>query len=103
MKYIIEPIHKKLSRLIIQWKPSHGTVRRPSIMRHAIEANDKLNPAMGSVIGYDLNRPCALVLNVRRGDLVSIRSRIVGTSIAEWSHVQITADFEVVASRAVNR
>lgn len=97
MTYTIQEIDEKTARLIIQWTPRPNVCARPIALRHCYDDQGCLDRTKGAVLGYDATLPCALLLFVRRGDLISLGEKIVGGTSASWTHYQIRPDFTLEA------
>jgi hypothetical protein len=57
----------------------------------------------GAVLGLDRINPCALLLLVRKGDLISVGEKDIGSSESTWAHYQVGPDFELVQLDIVGR
>jgi hypothetical protein len=95
MTYTIQEIDEKTARLIIQWTPRPGVYARPIALRHCFDVQGCLDRKKGAVLGFDATRPCALLLLVQRGDLISLGDKIVGDTSASWTHYRIGRDFNL--------
>lgn len=95
MNYLIEKIDDEVSRLIIHWKPHSNQIRRPSIRRHCRDARGVWMSTPGAVLGFEGSKSCAIVINVRRHDLISLRHRRALSSEFEWRHYRIECLFEL--------
>lgn len=97
MKYTIQEIDEKTARLTIQWTPRPDVCARPIALRHCYDDQGCLDRTKGAVLGFDVTLPCALLMLVQRGDLISLGEKIVGGGSASWAHYQIGPDFTVEA------
>lgn len=97
MIYTIQEIDGKTARLIIQWTPRPDVCARPIALRHCFDDQRCLDRTKGAVLGFDATLPCALLLLVQRGDLISLGEKIVGGGSASWAHYQIGSGFTVEA------
>lgn len=95
MNYLIDKIDDDVSRLILHWKPFLNGVRRPYIERHCRDGRGVWISTPGAVLGYEGSKSCAIVINVKRHDLISLRNRRATPLEIEWSHYRIGCLFEL--------
>lgn len=95
MRYAIQETNTETARLVIEWKPHHGKAARPCLIRYCLDHEGCLAWEKGVVLGFDLIQPCALILSVQKGDLISIGEKIIGESQASRTHYQIGDKFEL--------
>ncbi|MEO8616885.1 MAG: hypothetical protein ABI600_17220 [Luteolibacter sp.] len=103
MNYLIENLDDHTARLVIRWKPNKNTTRRPSLRRHSIDSDGKWMTLPGSAFGFDRTKACAIVINVRRGDVISLSHRAENRTNMQWSHFRITRMFEMETIQVENR
>ena len=96
MKHTIQKTDSETARLIIEWQPLHGKAIRPCVIRYCLDHEGCLDWEQGAVLGFHPARPCALILLVRRGDLISIGQKIIGGGKASRIHYQIGPDYELL-------
>jgi len=96
MRYTIQETDAETARLIIEWEPRQGKTIRPCLIRYCLDHEGCLAWEKGVVLGFDLIQPCALILLVQRGDLISVGEKIVGDGRASRTHYRIGNDLELL-------
>jgi hypothetical protein len=93
MKYIIQKPTNLPVRLIIKWKPPSNLNVRPVALRHCFDQEGGLDRKIGATLGFNRIDPCALFLEIQKGDLISVGEKAIGCTFATWTHYQIGQDF----------
>lgn len=96
-------INETTGRIVFESSASLVSDKKPEIARYYIDKLRSPNISRGSVLGRESRRTCALVINVRRGDIISIRETIRGLQDYQWRHYRIGDNFQPLALDLTNR
>lgn len=96
-------INETTGRIVLESSASLVSDKKPEIARYYIDKLRIPNIYRGSVLGRESRRTCALIINVRRGDIISIRETILGLQDYQWRHYRIGDNFQPLALDLPNR
>lgn len=103
MNHLIETLDDHSARLVIQWEPNKNTTRRPPLRRRSIGSEGRWMTLLGPIYCFDRNKACAIVINVRRGDVIFLKHRGKSRADMQWSYFRITRLFEMETIQVENR
>lgn len=76
MKYHLKPLDSTSARLAIESTEPFLTWKKFTIVRLYFNAKGMAVPGIGAILGRDPGKPCAMILDVRKRDLVVVYSKI---------------------------
>ena len=94
MKHTHKQIGENTGRIVFESSVFLVPDRKPEIVRYAIDKSGKPYVTRGAVLGRQSGKPCALVIDVRRRDIVSIRENICVLTGFSWRYFGIDDEFQ---------
>jgi hypothetical protein len=94
MTYTHKKTGEKTGRIVFESSSFLVPVRKPEIVRYDIDKSGNPNVTRGVILGRQAGKSCALVIDVRRRDIVSIRENICGLTDFSWRYFRVDDDFQ---------
>ena len=102
MKYNIRRISRNTA--ILTFEASHSPeFRPPEIKRYLPKIRDYVAATTGDILGLQENKPCALIIEVRIDDLISIRDTHPQSGNSRYTNFRIDGNFLPVRLATPNR
>lgn len=96
MNYYIRKTGPDTACLSIESSTPHQTSRKPAIWRFFPDATRLASMSTGAVLGRTPGKPCALIVNVHRFDLIVIRDVSNRFEIDSWKYYRIDQNYHPI-------
>lgn len=103
MNHTHKQIEEKTGRIVFESSAFLVPDRKPEIVRYDIDKSGNPNITRGAVLGREAGKSCALVIDVRRQDIVSIRENILGLTGFSWKYFKVDDEFQPLPLSLPNR
>lgn len=103
IRYSMRKASPETARLSIRSSDFLDPERKPEVWRFFLDQANVANMHRGACLGKEAGKPCALIVMVRRNDVICTRENIVGAIEPRWNYYRIGNHFELIPMELPNR
>ena len=94
---------RNTARIAIESSAARDPARKPEIWRFYLDSSGVPQMHRGGILGRKAGKTCALVINVRPGDLICVREKLAGIVDHQWRYFRIGNSYEPIPADLPNR